>query len=188
VTPVRLRPATEADIPFVMATERRPGYDALVGRWDASRHRAEMALPSSAYLIGLGEGDAKGFAILRDLGDPSGNVALKRIALAEPGRGFGRAFLAAIAAWTFDRPLSHRLWLDVFIDNERARRAYRAAGFREDGLLREAYLRPDGGRVTQVLMSILRTEWDTGAPAGCSGPRRPSRTRKGTLAGSNGCA
>jgi RimJ/RimL family protein N-acetyltransferase len=144
-----------------MATERRPGYDALVGRWDAERHRAAMALPANAYLIGLDDGgDAKRFAILRGLDGEAGNVALQRIALAEPGRGFGRAFLGAIAAWVFARPGSHRLWLDVFADNGRARRAYGAAGFREEGLLREAYVRPDGVRVTQVLMSILRPEWE----------------------------
>ncbi len=51
--------------------------------------------------------------------------------------------------------------LDVFDDNARARRIYRAVGFREDGLLREAYVRPDGARVTQVLMSILRAEWES---------------------------
>jgi RimJ/RimL family protein N-acetyltransferase len=63
--------------------------------------------------------------------------------------------------WVFARSESHRLWLDVFDDNARARRIYRAVGFREDGLLREAYVRPDGARVTQVLMSILRAEWES---------------------------
>ena len=161
MTPARLRPATEADISFVTATEALPGYECLVGRWTAERHRAGMAIPSNAYLLGLDDaGKPSGFAILRDLDNAHGNVLLQRIAVAGPGRGFGGAFLAALMAWVFARPESHRFWLDVFEHNERARRAYRAAGFREDGLLREAYRRPDGARVTQVLMSVLRREWE----------------------------
>jgi RimJ/RimL family protein N-acetyltransferase len=161
VIPARLRQATEADIPAVMAIERSPGYDLLVGRWPEKRHRAEMAVPSNAYLLGLdGDGEPSGFAILRDLDNPHGNVLLQRIAVSRPGQGFGAAFLAALIRWVFARPESHRLWLDVFETNERARRAYRSAGFREDGVLREAYVRLDGRRMNQVLMSLLRPEWE----------------------------
>lgn len=169
MTPARVvvRTGTEADIPFVMATERRPGFESFVGRWAEERHRAEMAAASNAYLLGLDDGGAaSGFAILRDLDNRYGNVLLQRMAVTEPGRGFGRALLLAVIDWVFARPDSHRLWLDVFEDNARARRAYRAVGFREDGLLREAYIRPDGARVTQVLMSVLRREWEAGLEQG----------------------
>ncbi len=30
----RLARAAEHDLPFIMATERHEGYDAVVGRWD----------------------------------------------------------------------------------------------------------------------------------------------------------
>jgi RimJ/RimL family protein N-acetyltransferase len=157
---VTIRPATVADIPFVMATERGPGFDLLVGRSEEAQHRLEIAGPGSAYLIGERDGTPNGFAILRGLDDAFGNVYLKRIAVREPGTGFGHCFLRAVIAWSFARPKTHRFWLDVFLHNERARHVYRKAGLREDGVLREAYMMPDGTRHSQALMSILRAEWE----------------------------
>jgi diamine N-acetyltransferase len=157
---VTIRTATIADIPFVMATERGPGFDHLVGRSEEAQHRREIAGPGIAYLIGEREGVPQGFAILRGLDDAFGNVYLKRIAVREPGTGFGRCFLRAVIAWSFAQPTTHRFWLDVFLHNERARHVYRKVGLREDGVLREAYLLPDGTRSSQALMSILRAEWE----------------------------
>ena len=156
---ITLRSASAADNPFVRATERGSGYADLVGRWEEHQHRAELEKPGSAYLMGERNGAANGFALLRDLDEPFGNVLLKRIAVERPGSGFGRAFLQGVVDWVFARETPHRLWLDVFVHNERARHVYRSVGFREDGLLREAYVKPDGSRVSQVLMSILRPEW-----------------------------
>jgi len=163
---VTIRPADPADIPFIMETERRDGYAHLVGRWEEQQHQAEFAKPGSAYLIGEVNGAPNGFVILRDQDDPFGNVLLKRIAVKEPGRGFGQALLRLTMAWVFSHETPHRLWLDVFVHNERARHVYRSVGFREDGVLREAYARPDGTRVSQVLMSILRPEWSRSQAGG----------------------
>ena len=67
--------ATRNDLPFIMETERLPGFDKMVGRWTADQHKAAYSKPSYAYLIGteIG-GEAFGFAIIRDLDDPHGNV------------------------------------------------------------------------------------------------------------------
>jgi diamine N-acetyltransferase len=148
------------DIAFVMTTERRPGYDLMVGRWTEAAHRAALANPAYAYLIGAdGAGQSGGFVILRDLDDPHGNVCLKRIAVERPGSGFGTALLRLALCWTFSETPAHRVWLDVLADNARARHVYAAAGFVEEGLLRQAYQLPDGGRIDLVLMSILRPNW-----------------------------
>jgi RimJ/RimL family protein N-acetyltransferase len=156
---ITLRMAGPADISFIMRTERGSGFADLVGRCEEHQHQAELAKPGSAYLIGEWKGAPNGFAILRDLDDPFGNVLLKRVAVQTPGSGFGKAFLRNITNWVFGQEGPHRLWLDVFVHNERARHVYRSLGFREDGVLREVYARPDGTRVSQVLMSILRPEW-----------------------------
>ncbi|MFX6010997.1 GNAT family protein, partial [Acinetobacter baumannii] len=58
----------------------------------------------------------------------------------------------------------HRLVLEVFTDNSRARHVYRSLGFVEEGLLRQAVKRADGARSDQVLRSLLRPAWPgTGA-------------------------
>lgn len=142
-----------------MQTERGPGFDRFVGRWEEAQHRAEFAKPGSAYLIGERAGMPNGFIILRDLDDPFGNVLLKRIAVTEPGLGFGQIFLRLGLGWVFAKPHVHRLWLDVMVHNERARQAYRAVGLTEDGILREAHAFADGTRVSLVLMAMLRSEW-----------------------------
>lgn len=158
--PPLLRPAHIADIAYVMATERLPGYDRLVACWSEEEHVRSLALPGVAYLVfEAPRGVPAGFAILEGLDDVHHGVKLKRIALENPGRGLGAAFLAQLADWVFTRTDAARLWLDVFTDNERAVRAYLRAGYRNDGLLRQAYVRPSGERVDRYLMSILRQEW-----------------------------
>lgn len=167
---VTLRPATEADIPFVMATERMPGFERTVGRWEEAAHRAEIANPASAYFIGEREGEPAGFAIVLSLDEPAGNVLLKRIAVAAPDRGIGRALLAQVIDWVFARPQSHRFWLTVAPHNERARHLYRSLGFQQEGMLREAHINPQGERISSVLMSLLRPEWQA---ARVQAPRLP---------------
>jgi diamine N-acetyltransferase len=54
---------------------------------------------------------------------------------------------------------AYRLWLDVLVDNHRARQVYEAAGFVDEGLLRQAYRLPDDSRIDLVLMALLRPEW-----------------------------
>lgn len=140
--------------------ERMPGYEALVGRWSEAEHRAAMAERGTAYLLGYEDSVPRGFAILRGLDDPHGNVLLKRIVVEAAGQGFGTRFLAAVTTWVFTTTPAHRVWLDVFAHNRRARHVYAGAGFSEDGMLREAYRGADGARLTQVLMALLRSEWD----------------------------
>ncbi|MBI0534186.1 N-acetyltransferase [Roseomonas sp. KE2513] len=154
------RLATPADIPFVMAVERIPGHDAYINLWTEEQHAAALAGPDHAYLIATGpDGEPAGFAILSDLRDPHGNICLKRIAMAAPGRGLGAAFLRAVTAWTFGNTAAHRFWLYVVASNDRARHVYRAQNFAEEGILREARLEADGTRTALILMSLLRREW-----------------------------
>ena len=146
------------DIPAIMAIERLPGYDKLVGRWDAGRHRAEMATPSVRYLA-LREGGAlAGFAIVLGLDDPNRRAHLKRIAVAAPGRGGGARLLRGVIDHVFAKTRTNRLDLDVFVGNDRAKRAYERAGFTAEGVMREHHATPEGFRDVW-LMSILRREW-----------------------------
>lgn len=139
-----------------MKLERGPGYEAFVGRSPRSEHEALLADSRHVYLIGEREA---AFAILRDVEDPHGNVYLKRIAVARPGRGEGARFLARVLDWTFARPSPHRFHLDCFEDNFRAQAMYAKLGFTRDGVLREAYLDPTGQRRTLILMALTRPEW-----------------------------
>ncbi len=147
------------EIPAIMAIERRPGYDRLVGRWEEDRHRAEMASPAVRYFALREAGEVAGFAIVLGLDDANCRAHLKRIAVAAPGRGDGARLLHGLIDHVFGETETNRLDLDVFAENERAKRAYEAAGFTTEGLMREHHRMPDGAFRDVWLMSILRGEW-----------------------------
>jgi RimJ/RimL family protein N-acetyltransferase len=156
-----LRRAALADIGAVMAIERSPDFEHCVGRSEEAEHRAMLASPSHAYRLGIGEsGAVEAFAILRDLDDSHGNVYLKRVAVARPGRGLGTAFLRLVLDEAFGPMGTDRFHLDCFAENARAQRVYRKLGFSRDGILRKAYRLADGTRTDLVMMALLRSEWE----------------------------
>jgi RimJ/RimL family protein N-acetyltransferase len=155
-----LREATADDIPFVMCTERLPGYEFMIGRWEADKHAAEMAQEGSRYLIAEEQGAPVAFAILQKLDDRHGNVYLNRFAVSEQGVGVGTRTLALVQDWVFAQPQAYRLHLHFSEENARGRRLYARAGFQEGGVERQVYARPSGGRVDTLRVSILRPEWE----------------------------
>lgn len=108
--------------------------------------------------------------------DPAGNVAGEsvvneidedlrcanfRIAIFRPetrGKGLGSWMVETTRDFAFEQLQLHRLELDVFSFNPRAIRAYRKAGFRQEGVRRDA-VRDGDGYGDDILMSILEEEW-----------------------------
>lgn len=152
MTTARLRPATEADIPFIHATERLPGYEPLVGRFDEAVHRANLADPNWHYVVGLdAAGTPRGFAILQDRLKADGNCFLRRIAVTQAGGGFGKPILAALIDRVFATTGDTRFWLSVRAANDRARYVYASLGMREEG--------PEPGDEASTIMAVRRAEW-----------------------------
>ena len=171
--PLRLIRAGFAEIDACMALERGDGFEDCVGRSTRDEHERMLMSGLYAYFLGVdGDERAVAFAILRDLEDPHGNLYLKRIAVAAPGRGVGARFLALVLDWVFAHTAAFRFYLDCFDDNARAQRAYEKLGFSRDGRLRGAYLTPQGRRRDLVLMAITRPEWR--AHPACDLPSPPA--------------
>lgn len=154
-----IRRAVEADIPVLMAIERQPGFEAYVGRSEAEEHRERLASTRYAYFLAERAGEPLGFAMLRDLDEPHGNLYLQRIAVVRPGEGLGGALLAEVIDWAYAHTRAHRFHLDCFVENVRAQAMYAKLGFTRDGVLREAYLGADGRRRDLALMALTRGEW-----------------------------
>src|ERR1700742_645450 len=149
---VLLRRAEAADIPFIMACERRPGYERFVGNWPDAKHRLRMADPEFRYLVA----DNVGFAILHESWMRPENLYLKRIAVHDADKGRGKALLAALTDWVFANTDAHRFWLEVVETNPRVRHVYRSMGWREEGIVREGFYDDAlGRRGSFVQMSIL---------------------------------
>jgi RimJ/RimL family protein N-acetyltransferase len=151
--------ADASAIPFVMATERIAGFEQFVGRWDEARHRAALADGRHAYFIGREDAEPIGFVILRDWASPERVTLIKRMAVCRPGHGYGRALLAQVVDAVFGETDAWRVWLGVFPENARARRAYEAAGFTAEGIARGNAFFGDVHR-DELVMAVLRPEWE----------------------------
>jgi diamine N-acetyltransferase len=152
---VSLRATAEADLPFVLEAESATDF---VRHWTAEEHRAILRDPQSVHWIVETQARRAGYVILRGLHTPDRCVELKRINVAERGRGLGRETLRLLKRIVFEDLRAHRLWLDVMAHNGRARHLYLSEGFVIEGAMREA-LRVDGRFVDLVLMSILEDEY-----------------------------
>jgi RimJ/RimL family protein N-acetyltransferase len=155
---VRLIRPDPADIPFIMATERTPGYEHVLGRSEEGWHRAALSDPRLAYFIGVLGDEPIGFAIVRDWGAPERAAHIKRFAAVQPGRGHGKVLIRAVVDAVFDETSAYRLSLGLFPENLRARRLYEGAGFRLEGVSRGSALF-NGVHRDELVMAILRPEW-----------------------------
>ncbi len=155
-----LRPATPADFPFIRALAQRPDYAPFIADEDDAALAAYLAAPSARLLIWQGKAGPEGFALYGEIGDPSGRVELRRLALATAGAGQGAAFLRAMQDYAFATLGAKRLWLDASAENTRAQRAYLRAGFTFEGRMRAHWFRPALGRsVDLMIYGMLRPEW-----------------------------
>ena len=160
-----LRPATAGDFDFIHELARRPDYAPFITDESDAVLEGYLADPSARLLIGEVAGRPAGLALFCQLDDPSGAVELRRLALAEAGRGAGRVFLRALVDHAFAVLGAHRLWLDASSENARAQAAYLRAGFTLEGRLRRHWFRPALGRVVDLMLyGMLRDEWEALEP------------------------
>lgn len=151
--------ASEFDISFVMSTERILGYEHLLGQWDRHWHRLALRDDRHAYFIARRDRARVGFAIVRDWGSPDKVTQIKRIAVAEPGLGYGKVLLSKIVDRIFLETDAYRVTLGVFLENLRALRVCTALGFIEEGISRGSeYV--NGTHKDERVMTLLRPEWE----------------------------
>ena len=156
---LKMRPTTDADLPFVVELESRAASDRFVIAQPREEHERLLADENIRHLIVEDEGRAVGYAILAGLKDRHDNVEFRRLVIGEAGRGYGRQVLREIKRMAFETLGAHRLWLDVKDFNTRARALYESEGFRVEGTWREC-VKGENGRESLVFMSILRSEYE----------------------------
>jgi RimJ/RimL family protein N-acetyltransferase len=140
-----------------------PEQAEILRTWYGSRgdagDRLDLAVTDKAT------GECVGEAVLNDW-DPGNQSCNFRILLGPRGRnrGLGTEATRLIVGYGFERLGLHRIALEVYAFNPRARRVYEKAGFRAEGVLRES-LRYDGRWIDATVMSILAPEWPAAAAA-----------------------
>lgn len=112
------------------------------------------------FLIINPDGRIIGESVINEI-DWKARSANFRIAIfqsAERGRGIGSWVIKATRDFAFEKLKLHRLELDVFSFNPSAEKAYQSAGFKREGVLRDAIW---NGKefADDILMAILEDEW-----------------------------
>ena len=164
-----LRPFTESDAdriwqliqdPEVVRFTFEPSTELTPERlrsWYATRadqpDRLDLAVTDPAT------GELLGEVVLHEW-DPTARSCTFRTFIGPRGRGRGIGTEATrlIVGHAFEQLGLHRVQLEVYGHNHRARRVYEKVGFVVEGVRREARVR-DGEWVDDVLMAILDHEW-----------------------------
>ncbi len=170
---VTLRPVTaqDADGLFALGDETRrltgsprreddPGWTLEnLQQWYASRAEQDNRIDLS--IVEGATGEWAGEAVLNELNVRNESCGF-RIALQGPrfyGRGLGTEATRLILDYAFGQVGLHRIELQVYDFNPRARHVYEKAGFVHEGIMRDA-LRWDGEWVDCHLMAMLASDWE----------------------------
>lgn len=169
---VVLRPVTVDDVPALMPMFRDAEGARLTGSHgdeepDEARirawydSRADQDDRLDLAVVERATGNVVGEVVLNEW-DPDNQSCGFRISLVPGtlGRGLGTEATRLIVGYGFEQPdlALHRISLEVYAFNPRARRVYEKVGFVPEGVLRDALLW-EGERVDATVMSILRPEW-----------------------------
>jgi len=161
-----LRPAQPADMAAVLALWSRPEHGRFLPPPEPGE--ADEALAEGLLWVWDRQGSVAGFARLNVWSARNNNWGISHFAIANPGQGDGKSFLAAILAEVFGPRGAHRLSLDSVPDNAAALRLWAWAGFVYEGTFRQCMRRPDGGWTDSHLFALLSHEYRTVAPGGCA--------------------
>jgi RimJ/RimL family protein N-acetyltransferase len=139
-----------------------PEWDAAAEArfWDWYSTRNDRVDRLDLAVVDQASGEAVGEAVLNEW--DSGNRSCSfRIMLGPRGRdrGLGTESVRMIVGYGFEQLRMHRIALEVYSHNPRARRVYEKVGFVAEGVLRDA-LRWDSEWIDATVMSILASEWE----------------------------
>lgn len=166
---VTLRPVTAEDAPGLLeliadpessrltATRAAPDPD-LARQWYATR--ADHADRLDLAIVARETGDYVGEVVLNDLSVENRSCGF-RISLIGPrvfGRGYGSEATRLVLRHAFESVGIHRIELDVYAFNPRARHVYEKVGFVLEGTKRQALLW-DGEWVDAHVMAMLDSDW-----------------------------
>ncbi|MCW3126964.1 MAG: hypothetical protein JWO03_2622 [Bacteroidetes bacterium] len=156
---IGLRNTLPEEILTVRSMESHTDNNRFVLNYSAERHRQVIESSDEEHLTiwDKATNEMIGYVILAGLSNPNLSLELRRLVIQSKGKGFGRQVVKLIKQYCFEQLRFHRLWLDVYEDNERAIHLYRSEGFVQEGTLRDSQKDGDGYR-SQLLFSILESE------------------------------
>lgn len=156
---VNLQRTAVHDLEFVLTTEQSEANRAYIGQWSREEHMAALNDPDIMHLTIRDNSDERvGYVIITGLQDLNLTACIKRIAIQSKGLGYGKLSLRMVTDWIFQHTETHRLWLDVRNQNNRAKHVYESSGFTLEGTLRDC-VKVGNAFESLHIMSILRHEY-----------------------------
>lgn len=150
-------PAKVEEIEKIQALEKNPDYHAFIHYESKETHAGQIQDPKVDLLSYKDrEGKFMGFSLTVYQGT---NAELRRFAVTPRGQGYGEEALIATIDYFFQKEGVHRMWLDVYGENQRGIQLYRKLGLRQEGFFREFELGEDGQFRDQYIFAITKPEW-----------------------------
>lgn len=152
--------AREVDIESIIALESHSENRDYLWIGTPEEHRKEIYDPNHELLVFEEKVSKKmvGYALNR-LDYISNKWELRRIAISEKRRGYGKEVIKGLLEYAFHELNMNRFWLDVYPDNMGGIKLYEGLGMHCDGVLRQNY-KSQRGYIDQIIYSILREEYN----------------------------
>ena len=151
--------AEERDISDIIGLESHKDNRDFLRIGTEEEHGQEIKDPDHMLLIFREKGDNRivGYALVR-LNKKSEIFELRRIAISEKGKGYGKEAMKALLKEAFENMNINRFWLDVYPDNVIGIKLYESLGMHRDGILRQNY-KAERGYLDQIIYSMLKSEY-----------------------------
>ena len=156
---MNIREAISQDIEEIIEIETHKENRDFLWIGTKEEHESEIKDPNHLLLIFKEKQDDRtvGYALVR-LDKKSEIFELRRIAITEKGKGYGREAMEALLKEAFENMNINRFWLDVYPDNVIGIKLYEGMGMHRDGVLRQNY-KAERGYLDQIIYSMLKEEY-----------------------------
>ena len=154
-----LMEAQESDINMIMEIENHKDNRDFIWQGTYEQHLSEIN-DENHLLLKFEKTEDRGIAgyCLIGLDRHSERFELRRIAITEKGKGYGREAIKALMDYAFTELGMNKFWLDVYPDNKVGISLYESLGLKKEGVLRQNY-KSERGYLDQVVYSMLRSEY-----------------------------
>ena len=160
-------PLTREYLEFVREVRNHPEVNkylytnAHISREEQERwYRKQLRDKKSSVFIALSD-EAIGYCQVKNIDHVNHSCELGFcIAPRHQGKGYGMAVVKQLISYAKSKLKMHRLYLEVFADNEKAIKLYENCGFSKEGILRDKIFK-DGKFRDVTVMSIIADN-DTG--------------------------
>ena len=157
-----LAEAQESDINMIMEIENHKDNRDFIWQGTYEQHLGEIN-DENHLLLKFEKTEDRGIAgyCLIGLDRHSERFELRRIAITDKGKGYGREAIKALMDYAFTELGMNKFWLDVYPDNKVGISLYESLGLKKEGVLRQNY-KSERGYLDQVVYSMLKSEYQRG--------------------------